>query len=149
MIVPTGVLIASEKQSTSECETRMNSTLKDADLDDIARFDAMQQHVAEQVVFFEFAFSQTGGEVRTVNRNVELLQDVRQRAEMIFVTVREDNRGDVVAILFEKIEIGNGNIDAVSASLRESPCRRRESASRRRSAQPCNSSQTRRYRRAE
>ncbi len=63
MIVPTGVLMPSEKQSTSECETRMNSTWNDADVDHVSRFNAMQQHVVEQIVFFEFAFRQTGGEM--------------------------------------------------------------------------------------
>jgi hypothetical protein len=29
---------------------------EDADVDYVARLDAMQQHVAEQVVLFEFAF---------------------------------------------------------------------------------------------
>ena len=32
---------------------------------------------------------------------------------MVFVTVREDDRRQVVAILFEKIEIRNRDIDAV------------------------------------
>ena len=79
--------------------------LKGAKIDNVARLDAMQQYVAEQVVFFEFAFSQTGREMRTVNRDVESLQNVRQRAQMIFVPVCEDDRGDIVAILVEKVEV--------------------------------------------
>ena len=34
---------------------------------------------------------------------------------MIFVTVRENDRGDVVAILFEEVEVGNADIDAVGS----------------------------------
>ena len=58
MIVPSGVLIASEKQSTSECEAWMNSIVKVADLDDVVRLDAVQQHVIEHVEFFEPLFRQ-------------------------------------------------------------------------------------------
>ena len=105
-MVPTGVLIASEKQSTSECETRMNSTLKGTDIHYVTRIDAMHQHIAEQFVFFQFAFRESGGEVGTVNRNVESFQDIWKRAEMIFVTVREDDRSNVVAVLFEKPKFG-------------------------------------------
>src|SRR5689334_6689092 len=91
--------------------------LEDADVYDVARFDAMQQDVAEQIVFFEFTFGETRGEVRTVNRNVETFEEVRQRTEMIFVTVREDDGGDSVAIFVEKIEIRDRNVDAVSRFL--------------------------------
>ena len=79
----------------------------------------MQQHVAEKVVFFEFAFSQAGGEVRTVNRDVESLQDVRQRPQMIFVTVCEDYRGDVIAKFVEKVEVWDRNVYAVSRLFRK------------------------------
>src|SRR6185436_14040245 len=92
---------------------------ENADVHYVARLDAMNQSVANQVVFFEFAFRQAGGEMRTVNGNVELLQQVRQRAEMIFVSVRQHDGGDVVAILVEKVEVRNGNIDAVRGLLRK------------------------------
>src|SRR6185437_5777822 len=91
--------------------------LENADVYNVARLDAMQQHIAEQIVFFEFAFRETGSEMRTVNRDVETFEEVRQRAEMIFVTVREDDGGDRVAIFVEKIEIRDRNVDAVSRFL--------------------------------
>ena len=74
----------------------------------------MQQHVIEQIVFFELAFGQTGREVGTVDWNVESLQQVRQRAEVILVTVSENYGRNIVAKLIEKAEIWNGNVDAVS-----------------------------------
>src|SRR5689334_9590213 len=77
----------------------------------------MQQHVVQQLVLFEFALSQTGGEMRTVDRDVEVLQKVWQRTEMIFVTMSEDDGGDVVPVLFEKAKIRNRNIHAVSCFL--------------------------------
>src|SRR6185503_21266645 len=79
----------------------------------------MEQYVAEQIVFFEFAFRESRSEVRTVYRNVELLQQVRQRTEVIFVTVRENYRGDVVAVLVEKTEVRNRNIHSIRRLLRK------------------------------
>ena len=64
----------------------------------------------EQLVLFEFAFSEPGCEVRTVNRDVELLEQVRQRAEMIFVTVREDDRADEPP--FQIADVREEQIDA-------------------------------------
>src|SRR5207253_8145032 len=64
---------------------------------------------------FKFVFSQREREVRSVNRNVELFQNVRQRPQMIFVPVSENDRRDLVAILFEDFKIGNANVDAVDA----------------------------------
>src|ERR1041385_1154891 len=88
--------------------------LEDADIDDVTRLDAGQQHVAEQLMFFEFAFSEAVGEVGAVNGNVETFEDVRQCTEMIFVTVREDDGGDIVAILVEEVKIRYRDVYAVS-----------------------------------
>ena len=43
----------------------------------VARLDAMNESVAEQVMFFEFAFCQARREVGAVNRDVKLFEDVR------------------------------------------------------------------------
>jgi hypothetical protein len=83
-------------------------------LNDVSRLDSMQQSVANQIVFLEFAFGQAGCEVGTVNGNVEFFQDVRQRAEMIFMPVRENDGSNVLSIFFEKIEVRNTDINAVS-----------------------------------
>src|SRR6185295_12613127 len=88
-----------------------------SDVDDVAGLDAMKQDVAKQVVFFEFAFRQPGGEMRAIDRDVELFEQVRQRAEMIFVTVREHDGRDVVFVFVEKVEVRDGNVDAVSRLL--------------------------------
>src|ERR1044072_3790363 len=92
---------------------------KHADVNNVTRRDAMKEYITEQVVLFELAFRETCGEVRTVNRNVELLEQVRQRAEMIFVAVRQNDGGDVVAVLVEKTKVRNGNVDAVSRLFRK------------------------------
>src|SRR5882672_4366887 len=82
-------------------------------LDHIARFHAMQQNVAKQVMFFQLALSQSGGKVGTVNWNVEFLQNVGQRPEVVLMPVREYYSGYVVAILFEEFEVRNADVYSV------------------------------------
>src|SRR6476660_3892434 len=82
---------------------------------DIARLDAMQHYVTEKSVLIQLALCQAQREVRRINRHVDLLQDVRQRADMIFMSMRENNRRDVLLVLFEDFEIRNADIDAVDA----------------------------------
>src|SRR5438445_7808936 len=86
-----------------------------SDSDDVARLDAVQQHIAQNSVLVELAFRETEREVRSINGNVELFQDVRQRAQMIFVSVREDDGSYVVAILFKNFEVWNANVDTIDA----------------------------------
>ncbi len=83
--------------------------------DHVAWLDAMQHHIAENAVLIELALRQTQREPRSVNRNVESLQDVRQCAQVIFVPMREHDRGDLVAILFKDLEIRNADIDPIDA----------------------------------
>src|SRR5258708_36949619 len=91
--------------------------------DYVAWLDAMQHHITENAVLIELAFRQAQRETRSVNRNIEPLQNVRQRAEMIFVPVREDDRRDLFAILFQDLEIRNADADAIDALFGESHAR--------------------------
>src|SRR6476659_7108562 len=74
-------------------------------------------------MLFELAFGQSGGEVRTVNRHIELLENVRQRAEVILMSVRKHYRGDVVAILFKKIKVRNADVNAIGRFFRKAHAR--------------------------
>src|SRR5216683_5817085 len=74
-------------------------------------------------MFFQLALSQSGSEMRTVNRNIEFLQDIRQGPEMVFVPVGKNYRSDVVAVLFEKIEVGNANVNTVGGLFGKSHTR--------------------------
>ena len=82
---------------------------------DVARLDAMQHHVAQDSMLIQLAFRQSQREARRVNGNVDPFQHVRQRANVILVPMRENNRGDLLPILFEDFEIRNANIDAIDA----------------------------------
>src|SRR5438309_2289604 len=80
---------------------------------DVARLDAVQQHVAQNSVLVEFAFCKAESEARSINGNVELFQNVRKRAQMIFMAVGENDGRDVVAILFKNFEVWNANVYAI------------------------------------
>ena len=75
----------------------------------------MQQDVAQDSMLIKLAFRQRKREMRSVDRNIELFQNVRQRAQMIFMTMREHDRRDLLAVLFKDFEIGNANINAIDA----------------------------------
>src|SRR5258708_3180197 len=85
------------------------------DRDYVARLDAMQHHITQDAVLIKLALRQAEREARSVNRNIEPLQNVRESAEMIFVPVRKDNPRNLFAILFEDLEIRNTDIDTIDA----------------------------------
>jgi hypothetical protein len=86
---------------------------KAADFDRVVRADAMKQNLVHHLVLFQFFFRQRKRKTRGVNRKIEFFQQKRQRADMVFVPVREDQSGQFAAIFFQKIEIGNGNVHSV------------------------------------
>ena len=88
-------------------------------VDDVARLDSMQQDIIQKVMLLKFAFCQTSGEVRTINWHVELLKQVRECAQMIFMTMRQYDRGDIVLVLVKKRKVWNGNVHAVGGFFRE------------------------------
>ena len=79
----------------------------------------MEQYGVRQVVLVEFALGEAGGEVGAVDRQVVLLQQVRQRAEVILVAVRQDDGQKGVAVLFEEVEVGDGHVHAVGGLFGE------------------------------
>src|SRR2546421_6935095 len=86
--------------------------LKIADIDDVVRLDRMDQDLVEHPMLFETLFGQADRESRGINRKVELLEYVSERPDVVLVPVGEDDRGQVVAVFFEKIKIGNRDVDA-------------------------------------
>jgi hypothetical protein len=96
---------------------------KNSDLNDVARIDAMNQSVAYKVVLFQLALGEAGRKMRTVDRDVEFLQDIRQSAQVIFVPVSQYYRSNGVPILFEEVKIRNANVYTVGVFLGESHAR--------------------------
>ncbi len=51
-------------------------------------------------------------EARPVHRHIQFAQNIRQRADVIFMAVRQHDRANVRAVLFQVADIGNDQIDA-------------------------------------
>src|ERR1044071_4461299 len=60
-----------------------------------------------QIVFGQFVGQETESETGAEDRHVEVLQDIRQRANMVFVGVGEDDRFELVAALEQIAYVGN------------------------------------------
>ena len=84
---------------------------------DLARLDAVNQHVVEQVVLFELAVGEPRREVRGVNWHIKFFEDVGERAQVILVPVREHDGRNVVPVLFEELEVRDRDVYAVDALL--------------------------------
>src|SRR5690348_9221824 len=87
--------------------------IKATDLDLVPGLYAMQKHFIEHSKFFETLFGKRERESRAVDRQVEFFQDVSQSSDVVLVAVGEYDRGKVVSIFLEKIEIGYRDIDTV------------------------------------
>src|SRR5688572_31555163 len=90
------------------------------DFNNIVRLDSMQEHIVKHSKFFKTHFRQCVGEARRVDRKVEFSYKVRKSPDVVFVPVSTHKRGQVIAILFKKLKIRNGNIDTVRSLFRES-----------------------------
>ena len=82
------------------------------------------QHFAQrarlqQARFIQPLFHQRQRETRPVHRNVQIAQDIRQRPDVIFMPVRQHNRANVRAVLFQVSDVGNDQVDAQELRFRE------------------------------
>ena len=89
-----------------------------ADIDDVALHDGME-HRGVDAVLFETSLEDAEREARAVDRNADLLEHIRQRADMILMAVREHDGLDLVAVLEEIRDIRNHEIDAEHILLGE------------------------------
>jgi hypothetical protein len=83
-----------------------------SDFDEAARCDFTKRGGIEQAGFFEALFDEREREAGAVDGDVDVTKDVRQRADVIFVAVRENDRFDEMAILFEIGDVWNDEVDA-------------------------------------
>ncbi len=68
--------------------------------------------VVEEAMLFELAFDVGEGELGTVDGDVEVRQDPRKAADVILVSVGEDDAADFAAVLDEVGDVGNDDVDA-------------------------------------
>ena len=88
-----------------------------------ARFEALvgahfaQVGVVEQAVLVEFVFHVGQRELRAPHRHLEFRKHPGQRANVVFVSVSENDAADTLAILNEIGDVGNNDVDAKEFSL--------------------------------
>ena len=79
----------------------------------------MQPRLFLQVVFLQPALHQRQGESGAVDRDVDLGEEIGHRADVVLVTVGQDQGADVVLVLLEEGEVGHHQVDAQQFGIRE------------------------------
>ena len=90
--------------------------LEGADLDDVLRPDGPEGVVGE-IVFVEFGADERQRQRRAVDRTIDVRQQVGDGPDVVFVPVREHERGD--AALLQVGEVGNDEVDAEELDVGE------------------------------
>ena len=77
---------------------------------------AMLHHLAlgalHQVVFFQLVLDQSDGQLGAVHRNVDLLQDVRQGADVVLVSVGDHKALHLIDVPFQISHVRDHQVDA-------------------------------------
>src|SRR6267142_986186 len=89
------------------------------DFNAAARNDFAQRGGIQQAGFFEALFDQRECETRAKDRNIEIAKDVRKRADVIFVSVGENDGADEMTILLEVGDVRNDKVNAEELGFRE------------------------------
>ena len=63
-------------------------------------------------IFLETAFQNAQRQTRTINRHIELFEDIGQGTDMVFVPMGQDNRLNHIAILQKIADIRNNEVHA-------------------------------------
>src|SRR3954468_12045215 len=108
-----------ERSMDGECDAihhamrnldRMNG--ERSQLESLARLDLVHLCVIEQAVFFQLALDERQRELGPVDGDVQLGEDPRQSANVIFVRVGEDDAANLLAILEQVSDVGNNDVHA-------------------------------------
>ncbi len=91
--------------------------LEGADVVAIARLDRHQTVRRFEAVFVQLGLNEGEGQRRAVRRSLDERQHVGNRADVVLVPMREDQRLDLPAPRLEVREIGNDQIDAEQIGL--------------------------------
>src|SRR4051812_23469733 len=80
-------------------------------------FDLDQFGVVEQSVFFQLVLDVRKRKLSGIDGDVEVGEDGRQRADVVFVAVRENDPANVVAILEQVADVRHDDVDAEQFGL--------------------------------
>ena len=96
---------------------------KRAELNGVADADLAEVGLAQDVVLTQLWLEQAECEPGPVNGHVELLQCVRQAADVVLMAVREEDPDDVSTLFQQVRDVGQHEVDAEHVVLREHQAR--------------------------
>ena len=92
--------------------------VENADIRAVALGDAVQRHLPAAVAV-DLALDHRSGEGRSVNRAIELLDQMRYRPDMVFVGVGDGEANDLAAAIEQRADIGDEHVHARRAEVAE------------------------------
>jgi hypothetical protein len=89
------------------------------DLMDNARVDGVHHRVAGRPPFFQLGGYQPVGQPRRIDRALKLRQDERQRPDVVFVTVSDEDGADLIDSFLQVGDVWDDQIDPKHSFLWE------------------------------
>ena len=89
------------------------------EIDRSAALDDVELDLARQPLFLKLAGDQPRGKRGRIKRHAKVGRHVRQRADMIFVAVRQDDPDKVLAALLDELQLGQDQVDARRVAVGE------------------------------
>ena len=101
MMTPSGVVMASATALTMEWVTWMNSILNGPISTICFGLIGMKTRLFLEFVFLHAAFHQRQGERRAVDRDIDIAEEIRDRADVVLMAVGEDQGAHVLLVFLE------------------------------------------------
>ena len=96
---------------------RLNGEAAERDL--LARADLMEDRAGRKAVLLELVLDKTNRQLGGVNRHIEFFEQVRQAADVVLVTVGDEQALDAVLVLHHKGKVRDHHVHAVHLAVRE------------------------------
>ena len=93
--------------------------LERTEFNPVSRLDGIQADAGEHVVLFQTPLHQRQSERRTIHRNVYLADEKRNRADVVFMAVGQDQTAHHLAMLLQIGEVRRHDIHAQEFRIRE------------------------------
>ena len=96
---------------------RLNGEAAERDL--LARADLMEDRAGRKAVLLELVLDKTNRQLGGVDRHIEFFEQVRQTADVVLVTVGDEQALDAVPVLEHVGEVRDDQIDTEHIGIRE------------------------------
>ena len=90
-----------------------------ARLDHVARLTGDELGLVQQAVLLQLQLDETGGHPGGVDRGVDGPEDVGQGADVVLMSVGDEDAPDLLLVLDEIADVGDDHIDAVDVYKRQ------------------------------